>query len=97
MGRRKAATLPDDWEVSTEVTINGRQVSPGTELQVSGERGRFRFIRQVTRPERGITWLDVWGGPKGSENLRAFRPERVRTVHRINRTDKNVLAERKAS
>lgn len=85
------------WTTAFEITINGHTVTPGTELSIKGERGRFRFIKHVSRPDRGTEWIDVWGGPKHSPQLRSFRPDRVRTVHRINTTGKNLLKERKAA
>ncbi|QWY81892.1 hypothetical protein SEA_HONK_69 [Microbacterium phage Honk] len=93
--RRKLPGLPHDWIESRELVINGRHVSPGVELSIRGERGRFRFVKHVIRPERGVEWIDVWGGPKGCPQLRAFRPEDVRRVHRIKRTDKGILDERR--
>jgi hypothetical protein len=86
-----------DWVESDSIIINGHTVTVGTELSIKGERGRFRFIKHISRPRRGIEWIDVWGGPKHSPQLRSFRPKRVRTVHRINTTDKNILKERKAA
>lgn len=89
---------PDnDWIEYDSIIINGQTVIPGTELSIKGERGRFRFIKWVRRPGRNTEWIDVWGGPKHAPQLRSFRPERVRTVHRINTTDKNILKERKAA
>lgn len=78
-----------DWEVSTSWTCNGRQITPGTELSIAGESGRFRFVRHVRRPN-GAEWIDVFGGRQGSESIRSFRPARVRTVHRILKTRANV-------
>lgn len=97
--RELAATvdMDPDWVESDSIVINGHTVTVGTELSIKGERGRFRFIKHISRPRRGIEWIDVWGGPKHSPQLRSFRPERVRTVHRINTTDKNILKERKAA
>jgi hypothetical protein len=95
VARRKPLPRPPDWEESDVVTINGRTVGRGTELSIRGERGRFRFLKRVTRPERGVEWLDVWGGPRHYESLRSFYPERVKRVHRINTTPENLLAARK--
>jgi len=81
------------WIVKTEIQINGRNVVPGTELKIAGERGRFRFIKHVDTGE--AVWIDVWGGTKGSENWRSFRPDRVKTVHYKNRTTENLAAEYK--
>lgn len=80
-----------DWTVAHEWTRNGRRVIPGTELRISGERGRFRFVKYVSRPN-GTSWVDVIGGPKGFEKWRSFRPERVRTVHRLSKTRANAKA-----
>jgi hypothetical protein len=91
-GRRKrlGARLPDDWHESTEASVNGRLLAPGTEVSIKGERGRFRFVKRVSR-DSGVEWLDFWGGPKGCEAWRSFRASQVRRVHRIPRTDKGVL------
>ena len=92
MSRRKKSTAPAapkpnrDWLVLTEIQINGRHVIKGTELKISGERGRFRFMKQVTT-EKGVTWIDVYGGPKGAECMRSFYPDRIKTVHSKNKTD----------
>lgn len=82
------------WTYTTELQINGRNVAAGTELKITGERGRFRFIRVVKTPD-GKEWLDVWGGAKGSEQWRSFRPDRVRRVHYKNQTIGNLAAEYK--
>lgn len=80
---------PDlDWVVSDHIVVNGRHVEPGTELKISGERGRFRFQRHVARPD-GREWVDVIGGPEGAPSFRSFRPERIRRVHRLTKTRAN--------
>lgn len=84
----------ENWEVSTEMQINGRYVEPGTELKIQGERGRFRFIKHVLTST--AEWIDVWGGPKGAESIRSFRTDRVKRVHYKNTTDKAMAAEYKA-
>lgn len=95
MGRKKKDSgprvpRPDDlWVITTELQINGRYVSKGTELKIQGERGRFRFIKHV-KTEADIEWIDVWGGPKGAESIRSFRPDRIKTVHYKNKTDHNL-------
>lgn len=68
-----------------EWTHNGRRVEQGTELSVSGERGRFRFQAHVMN-DGGDCWIDCYGGPPGNEMCRSFAPERVRTVHRTVKT-----------
>lgn len=82
----------DNWEVKKEIQINGRNVSEGTELKITGERGRFRFIKQVTT-EKNTTWIDVFGGPKGYECIRSFKLDRVKTVHSKNKTDFHLAQE----
>lgn len=76
-----------DWIVSTEITANGRQVTEGTELTISGEGStRFVFIRHVRRPD-GPEWIDVLETYRGTPQAwRSFRPERIKTVHRVTRT-----------
>lgn len=95
--RRKAYALPlpSDWIEHETATINGRTLTRGTELSVRGARGRYRFLKHVERPERGIEWIETWGGPKGCETQRSFRPEQVRTVHRVKTTDKALMMARK--
>lgn len=95
MGRKRKSNLPegpkpnDGWVYLTEIQINGRNVSRGTELKISGERGRFRFMQQVTTAE-GKIWIDVHGGPKGAETMRSFYPDRIKRVHYKNQTTANL-------
>ena len=67
-------------EVATTWRRGARIVTPGVELSIRGERGRFRFRQHVTT-RGGIEWIDVIGGPAGRDAFRSFRPEQVRTVH----------------
>lgn len=100
MSRKKKSAVASgprpnkDWVYETEIQINGRNVSKGTELKISGERGRFRFIQQVTT-DTGKTWIDVWGGPKGCDAMRSFYLDRVKRVHYKNQTDANLALEYK--
>lgn len=91
MSRRKVITPsnPLNWTITTEISINGRIVSPGTELSIKGERGRFRFIQHVVNAN-GVEWIDVVGGKKNYDMFRSFKLDRVKTVHRIARTRKNI-------
>lgn len=73
---------PEGWVVETEIQINGRNVTPGTELSITKVRGRFRFVRQVTTPT--AVWIDVIA-PEPHKIMRAFHPDRVKTVHRLER------------
>jgi hypothetical protein len=96
MPRRKSkVNLPADWHEYLEAEANGRHITPGTEVSIRGERGRFRFIKRVVR-DSGKEWLDFWGGPKGAENWRSFSADQVRRVHRINKTEKALAAQHKA-
>lgn len=97
MGRRKKRIKKDDpaknWEITTELQINGRYVKQGTELKIQGERGRFRFMQHVKT--KTAEWIDVWGGPKHKEQTRSFRPEKVVRVHSKNTTDRAMAEEYK--
>lgn len=84
-----------DWTVSTEIQINGRKVTVGTEMKIKGERGRFRFMKHVINAD-GVEWIDVWGGPKKSEHTRSFRLDMVQRVHYKNTTDQALVQEYKA-
>jgi len=98
MGKRKNSkqtpNVSADWVKSYSIQINGRNVESGTELKIKGQRGRFRFIHHVVTPA-GAEWIDVWGGPKGSEQWRSFRTEQVQRVHYKNQTGKNLVKARK--
>jgi len=97
MARRKKSNvnLPPDWHESFEAEANGRHITPGTEVSIRGERGRFRFMKKVTR-DNGREWLDFWGGPKGAEAWRSFSEDRIKRVHRIGKTDKALVEVHKA-
>lgn len=86
---------PSHWKVSEKITVHGREVVKGTELSISGATGRFRFMRHVVSGNN--EWIDVWGGPPKAPAWRSFRIDRIKTVHRVNRTGENLLAERKAA
>jgi hypothetical protein len=93
MGRKKKDTVVvnnnPDWVISDSVQINGRIVSEGTELSIRGESGRFRFKAHVVTPK--AEWIDVIGGKKGYEKWRSFRLDRVKRVHRLKKTRKNLV------
>jgi hypothetical protein len=99
VGRKRKPVAPsipgpiEKWEVSTEIQINGRNVSTGTELKIKGERGRFRFIKHVKTATS--EWVDVWGGPKQAENWRSFHMDKVVRVHSKNQTYQNLAVEYK--
>jgi hypothetical protein len=97
MGKRKKqrktpeerfAEMHPDWVVTEEIQINGRWVSQGTELSISDERGRFKFLQHVQTPT--AEWIDVIGGPTGTRMFRSFRSERVRRVHWKNKLRESV-------
>lgn len=74
-----------DWVVSPEFTANGRAVEKGTEVSITGEPGRFVFLRHVERPS-GVAWIDVLETYRGTpQGYRSFRPDRIKTVHRLTR------------
>lgn len=69
--------------------VHGRELVRGTEVSIAGERGRFRFIRATTTSTDRIVF-DFIGGTAGHECWRSFYPERIKRVHRIPRTRRNV-------
>lgn len=88
MGRRRKdkqtpeerfAEMHPDWVVTEKIQVNGRWVSAGTELSITNERGRFRFLRHIKTST--AEWIDVIGGPSNYKAFRSFRPDRVRRVH----------------
>jgi hypothetical protein len=73
--------LPEDWTVHTEwKSEGGRIIVAGTEISITDEPGRFRFIKAVTRPN-GVQWIDVVGGKEGHTTFRSFHPSRIKRVH----------------
>lgn len=84
---------PDSWIVKNEIQVNGRTVITGTELSITGEAGRFRFVKHVKTPT--AEWIDVVGGRKGYSVFRSFYVSRVKTVHYKNKTVENAVKERK--
>ena len=90
MGRKKKdtkttenVTRPNDhWVISEEITVNGRKVVRGTELSITGERGRYRFLKHVYNPKTDSSWIDVVGGSNtAASQHRSFRQDRIKTVH----------------
>jgi hypothetical protein len=93
VSKQKTKSYPDTWTVKNEIQVNGRTVVAGTELSITGEAGRFRFVKHVTTPT--AEWIDVVGGRKGYSVFRSFYVSRVKTVHWKNKTVENVVKERK--
>lgn len=65
-----------------------QKLEPGVEVSISGERGRFRFVKTTTTAA-GREVYDFIGGVDGREAWRSFYPERIKRVHRIARTRAN--------
>ncbi|QJD50478.1 hypothetical protein SEA_CHRIS_76 [Mycobacterium phage Chris] len=74
-----------------EVVVNGRVLEPGTEVSIAGERGRYRFVKSA-RASSGRITCDFIGPDDQTKCWRSFYPERIKTVHRLNRTRANVAA-----
>jgi hypothetical protein len=85
--KERVPNYPEGWEISTEVRVHGRILTPGSEVSIKGERGRYRFIKAVRTPT--AYWLDFVGGPAKITMWRSFGPDRVKTVHRIHTTREN--------
>ena len=81
---------PSTWNVSptydwTDKRGLTRTLEPGTEVTVTGERGKFRFCEHVEVPPHGRTrkpreWIAVIGGVPGVTKFRFFRPGRIATA-----------------
>ena len=101
MPRRRKESKPaeprpnDDWVITTEIKVNGRIVTVGTELSIENETGRYRFVKHVYNPRVDAEWIDVVGGPKGYNIYRSFNPSRIKRVHWKNKTGYNLAEERK--
>jgi hypothetical protein len=99
MGKKRkvieSGPKPNDlWEIQTEMQINGRHVKPGTELKITGWTGRYRFVKYV-KTEKGIEWVDVIGGPKGSNAFRSCSLDMIKRVHYKNQTYQNLALDYK--
>lgn len=71
--------VPASWRCSDAVRLRGRNVTAGMRLKITGERGLYTFARHVVNVSTGTEWIDV---RDGNGALRAFRPERVRSIPR---------------
>lgn len=63
-----------------QIQINGRWLSIDSEVSITGERGKFRYLGRNTTSAGKIV-LNFVGGNRSHEMLRSFYPERVKTVH----------------
>jgi len=95
MKRRKSSVSDGprpnkDWEIQTEMQINGRNVKPGTELKVTGWSGRYQFVKYV-KTEKGVEWIDLIG----REGFRSCTLDMIKRVHYKNKTDANIVKELK--
>lgn len=96
MGKKKFVQpeYPPGWQVADKFSWNNRHIEVGTELTVRGIRGRVRFVKHVTVLEEineqwsevKAEWIDAIDRDK---HFRSFAPERIRTVHRLNKTREN--------
>ncbi len=81
MARKKQRTQEEQDSVFDLVLYRvkgptGRWLEGGSEVSISGERGRFKFIRYVEK--NGVSWIDAYDRDK---RYRAFRLDRVRKVY----------------
>jgi hypothetical protein len=78
----RGPAYPDWWEAYPAYRAGRREMSRGTPLKITGERGEFRFWDYVKVPEHDgkpeVEWITVTG-PYG---FRSFRPERIGRVLR---------------
>lgn len=66
--------------------VHGRVLEKGTEVSIKNERGRFRFVEIFPGDGSGT----FYGGAHGHEMFRSFHLDRIKTVHRIDKTRANV-------
>lgn len=79
-----------------EYTIGRHKLVAGTEVSLHGKRGRFRFqyARHLASGRDELTF--VGGSLNGMHDLYVSAyPERVKRVHRINKTFNNIHKESK--
>lgn len=71
--------------MSDPLKIHGRIIDAGlTEISVAGERGRFTV--HGINPDGSV---NCYGGTIGRERYRAFRLDRIKTVHTKPKNRKN--------
>jgi len=100
MGKKKKKKdiqrFREGWIVETEIKVNGRTMTPGTEVSIQVQNGeglwrkipgRYRFVKRVTTDK--ASWLDFVGGKDGHAAFRSFSEDQVKTVHRISKTREN--------
>lgn len=62
-----------------------RRLEPGTEVSITGEKGRFRFVNESITSTDKVVYNFV-GGIDGHECFRSFYPSKIKRVHRIPKT-----------
>ena len=63
-----------------EIQINGRWLNIDSEVSITGERGKFKYLGHSTTSE-GKVVLNFVGGGSSKHLLRSFYPDRVKVVH----------------
>ena len=74
--RKPVPTAPAHWVISDHYVANNRHLTPGTEVKIRKEKGRFKFERHVINGD--LEWIDV---RDKDGRFRAFRVDRIKTVH----------------
>jgi len=94
MGKRKQHPMGDPRPGTTHnyrwQAESGMWIERGQELRISGEMGRFRFVRHVAT--QAAEWIEVWDS---NRRYRFFRPDRVKRVHRKAVTVESRIADAK--
>jgi len=70
-----------------EVQINGRWLNIDSEVSITGERGKFKYLGHSITSE-GKVVLNFVGGGSSKHLLRSFYPDRVKVVHNKKRARK---------
>lgn len=66
------------WDATTEYELEGKTLTVGSTFKCFGERGKtYSFIRTVTNPDTGSTWIDCYGGSRDRQGSRAITPDTI--------------------
>lgn len=68
----------EEWVHEYEFEVGGKTLAVGSTFKVYGERGKtYRFIKAVTNPATGSTWIDCFGGSTSRQKSRSIDPEAI--------------------
>lgn len=70
--------MDEKWAIGYEHLLDdGIILEPGNLFRLEGEKGkRYRYIRTVTT-DKGVTWIDCFGGPNQHQKSRSMDPDQI--------------------